>query len=163
MPTRSLYKAPDWRLFTVTLTPGILFQDSRISGATSLTQAVSVVRSSNSRLVTPACFSRSSALDGIEAVDVLGLDVVRVAFLEVGRGGLGVAEQGLLDDGFLVHAVVERLTDQLVVERGLGAVEHEEQQAEGLDGFNLDLGLQAVDVQVGNVFDGLDAAGLDWR
>jgi hypothetical protein len=56
---------------------------------------------------------------------------------------------------------VQGLADQLVVERCLGAVEHEEQQTEGLDGFNLDLRLQAVDVQVGNVLDGLDTAGLD--
>jgi hypothetical protein len=83
-----------------------------------------------------------------------------VAFLEVGTGRLGVAEQGLFDDGVFVQAVVQCLSDKLVVEWCLGAVEHQEQQPEGLHCLDLDLGFEAVHVQVGDVLDGLDTAGL---
>ena len=78
-----------------------------------------------------------------------------MALLEVGGGRGGVAQQRLGDYGIGVDCVVQGLADALV--RELGAVEHQEQQAEGLDGFNLNLGGQLVHVQVGHVLDGLGA------
>ncbi len=99
-------------------------------------------------------------LGHVVRVDGGGLVVVGVRGGDVARGGRRVPDHGGLDDLLGVQRVVQGLADPLVREPLVGGVEHQEEQAERLHRLGLRRAGEPLHVDVRDVLDGLDTAGL---